>query len=73
MIPEKGSLGKTTKQASYLNPIPKIALFRYTLILPLLRGEYPPGGKQKTAADKLHPEENRRWSLPDSLLFSPHR
>jgi transposase InsO family protein len=25
----------------------KIALFRYTLILPLLRGEYPPGGKQK--------------------------
>ncbi len=24
-----------------------IALFRYTLILPLLRGEYPPGGKQK--------------------------
>jgi putative transposase len=25
----------------------KIALFRYTLILPLLRGEYPPGGKDK--------------------------
>ena len=25
----------------------KIALFRYTLILPLLREEYPPGGKQK--------------------------
>jgi putative transposase len=25
----------------------KIVLFRYTLILPLLRGEYPPGGKQK--------------------------
>ena len=25
----------------------EIALFRYTLILPFLRGEYPPGGKQK--------------------------
>ena len=24
-----------------------IALFRYTLILPLLRGEYPPGGKEQ--------------------------
>ena len=24
-----------------------IALFRYTLILPLLRGQYPPGGKQQ--------------------------
>ena len=24
----------------------EIALFRYTLILPLLRGEHPPGGKQ---------------------------
>ena len=24
-----------------------IALFRYTLILPLLRDQYPPGGKQK--------------------------
>jgi hypothetical protein len=22
-----------------------VALFKYTLILPLLRGEYPPGGK----------------------------
>ena len=25
----------------------EIALFRYTLILPLIRGEYPPGGKQR--------------------------
>jgi len=25
----------------------EIALFRYTLILPLLRGEYPPGGKEQ--------------------------
>ncbi len=25
----------------------EIALFRYTLIIPLIRGEYPPGGKQK--------------------------
>ncbi len=25
----------------------EIALFRYTLILPFLRGEYPPGGKQR--------------------------
>jgi putative transposase len=25
----------------------KVALFRYTLILPLIRGEYPPGGKDK--------------------------
>jgi putative transposase len=25
----------------------EIALFRYTLILPLVRGEYPPGGKDK--------------------------
>ena len=25
----------------------EIALFRYTLILPLLRGEHPPGGKQR--------------------------
>jgi putative transposase len=25
----------------------EIALFRYTLILPLIRGEYPPGGKEK--------------------------
>ena len=23
----------------------EVALFKYTLILPLLRGEYPPGGK----------------------------
>ena len=25
----------------------EIALFRYTLILPLTRGEYPPGGKDR--------------------------
>lgn len=25
----------------------EVALFRYTLILPLIRGEYPPGGKDK--------------------------
>ena len=25
----------------------EIALFRYTLVLPLLRGEYPPGGKEQ--------------------------
>jgi putative transposase len=25
----------------------EIALFRYTLILPLIRGDYPPGGKER--------------------------
>jgi putative transposase len=40
----------------------KIALFRYTLILPLIRGEYPPGGK-----DKLRQQiASRSYDIPHS-------
>ena len=40
----------------------KIALFRYTLVLPLIRGEYPPGGK-----DKLRQQiASRSYDIPHS-------
>jgi transposase InsO family protein len=40
----------------------EIALFRYTLILPLIRGEYPPGGK-----DKLRRQiASRHYDIPCS-------
>jgi putative transposase len=40
----------------------EIALFRYTLILPLVRGEYPPGGK-----DKLRQQiASRSYDIPHS-------
>ena len=40
----------------------EIALFRYTLILPLIRGEYPPGGK-----DKLRQQiASRHYDIPYS-------
>jgi putative transposase len=40
----------------------EIALFRYTLILPLIRGEYPPGGK-----DKLRQQiASRSYDVPHS-------
>jgi len=40
----------------------EIALFRYTLILPLVRGEYPPGGK-----DKLRQQiASRHYDIPCS-------
>jgi len=40
----------------------EIALFRYTLILPLIRGEYPPGGK-----DKLRQQiASRSYDIPHS-------
>jgi transposase InsO family protein len=40
----------------------EIALFRYTLILPLIRGDYPPGGK-----DKLRQQiASRRHDIPYS-------
>jgi putative transposase len=40
----------------------EIALFRYTLILPLVRGEYPPGGK-----DKLRQQiASRSYDVPHS-------
>jgi putative transposase len=40
----------------------KIALFRYTLILPLIRGEYPPGGKDKLR----HQIASRPYDIPHS-------
>lgn len=40
----------------------EIALFRYTLILPLIRGQYPPGGK-----DTLRQQiARRRYDIPYS-------
>jgi len=40
----------------------EIALFRYTLILPLIRGEYPPGGK-----DRLRQQiADRHYDIPYS-------
>jgi hypothetical protein len=40
----------------------EIALFRYTLILPLIRGEYPPSGK-----DALRQQiANRHYDIPCS-------
>jgi putative transposase len=40
----------------------EVALFRYTLILPLIRGEYPPGGK-----DKLRQQiASRSYDIPYS-------
>jgi len=47
-----------------------VALFKYTLILPLLRGEYPPGGKgrlrEQIAAGRYEiPNSSRTWvSVP---------
>jgi len=44
----------------------QIALFRYTLILPLIRGEYPPGGK-----DKLRQQiASRSYDIPCSSRSS---
>jgi putative transposase len=44
----------------------EIALFRYTLILPLVRGEYPPGGK-----DKLRQQiASRSYDIPHSSRHS---
>jgi transposase InsO family protein len=40
----------------------EIALFRYTLILPFLRGEYPPGGKQRLREQVA----SRRYDIPHS-------
>jgi hypothetical protein len=40
----------------------EVALFRYTLILPLIRSEYPPGGK-----DKLRQQiASRSYDIPSS-------
>jgi putative transposase len=40
----------------------EIALFRYTLILPLIRGEYPPGGKERLRQQIA----NRHYDIPCS-------
>ena len=52
-----------------------IALFRYTLILPLLRGQYPPGGKQQLVALVSGPDAARtaraRRALAQRLAASP--
>jgi transposase InsO family protein len=50
----------------------EIALFRYTLILPLLRGEHPPGGKERLRqqiAARHHdiPHSTRRTISPATL------
>jgi transposase InsO family protein len=50
----------------------EIALFRYTLILPFLRGEYPPGGKQRLreqiASRHYHiPHASRSTVSPSTL------
>ena len=49
-----------------------IALFRYTLILPLLRGEHPPGGKealrQQLAATAGAPPHSARRTVSASTL-----
>ena len=39
-----------------------VALFKYTLILPLLRGEYPPGGKGRLRAQIAA----GRYEIPNS-------
>ena len=44
----------------------EIALFRYTLILPLLRGDYPPGGKQKLRAEPPRQIASRHHDIPHS-------
>ncbi len=50
----------------------EIALFRYTLILPLLRGDYPPGGKEaarrQLAASAGAPPHSDRASVSASTL-----
>jgi len=50
----------------------EIALFRYTLILPLLRGEYPPGGKEarrrQLAAAAGAPPHSQRVSISAATL-----
>jgi len=40
----------------------EIALFRYTLILPLVRGEYPPGWKQSLRKQIA----SRHYDIPHS-------
>ena len=48
----------------------EIALFRYTLILPLLRGQYPPGGKQqlrRRIAAQVESSSQRRPSASSGL------
>ena len=40
----------------------EIALFRYTLVLPFLRGEYPPGGKQRLREQIA----SRQYHIPHS-------
>jgi transposase InsO family protein len=40
----------------------EVALFRYTLILPFLRGEYPPGGKQRLREQVA----SRHYDIPHS-------
>ena len=50
----------------------EIALFRYTLVLPLLRGEYPAGGKghlRRQIADRHYdiPNSSRRTVSPTTL------
>lgn len=50
----------------------EIALFRYTLIVPLLRGEYPPGGKEalrrQIAAAAGAPPHSDRQSISAATL-----
>jgi putative transposase len=50
----------------------EIALFRYTLIVPLLRGEYPPGGKEacrrQIAAAAGPPPHSERATISASTL-----
>jgi putative transposase len=50
----------------------EVALFRYTLILPLIRGEYPPGGKgklrQQTASRSYDIPSSSRRSVSASTL-----
>ena len=41
----------------------EIALFRYTLILPFLRGEHPPGGKQRLREQIA----SRHYDIPNSF------
>jgi len=55
----------------------EIALFRYTLILPLVRGDYPPGGKQKLReqiASRHHdiPHSSRSTVSPSTLARWEH-
>ena len=50
----------------------EVALFRYTLILPLIRGEYPPGGKdqlrQQIASRRYHIPYSSRRSVSTTTL-----